>query len=198
MGSTSGWQAGGVFDIEVCEERPSLIVFRAIGRDAHKVFKDESGGHRWQRVPKHEKRGRVHSSTVTVAVLQEPDESTVRLDARDLEWQTTRSSGAGGQHVNKVESAVILRHRPSGLMVRVESERSQHQNRATALSLLRARLQQARQEEASAARSLDRRRQVGSGERGDKRRTIRCQDGTVQDHLTGRTWRFRDYERGEW
>lgn len=162
------------------------------------MFRDEAGGHRWQRVPPNEKRGRVHSSTITVAVLPEPTEAEVRIDPRDLDIQTCRSSGSGGQKVNKTESAVVVTHRPTGLMVRCETERSQHQNKATALALLRTRIRQAEQQRLAGARADDRRRQVGSGMRGDKRRTVRCQDGNVVDHVTGRTWRYRDYERGEW
>lgn len=189
---------GGGFDLEVVEVLPGFIVFRAVGREAQQVFRDEAGGHRWQRIPPNEKRGRVHSSTITVAVLSEPTEAEVRLDPRDLDIQTCRSSGSGGQKVNKTESAVVVTHRPTGLMVRCETERSQYQNKATALALLRTRIRQAEQQRLAGARADDRRRQVGSGMRGDKRRTIRCQDGSVVDHVTGRTWRYRDYERGEW
>jgi len=162
------------------------------------VFADEAGGHRWQRVPPSEKRGRVHTSTVTVAILPEPTEAQVKLDPRDLDIVTCRGSGPGGQHRNKTESAVQVTHRPTGVQVRCESERSQDQNKKTALAMLRARLWQAEQERAERERASDRRAQVGSGMRGDKRRTIRCQDGQVNDHVTGRTWRLRDYLRGEW
>ena len=140
----------------------------------------------------------MQTSTVTVAVLAEPTGVQVRLDDRDLEYRTCRASGAGGQKVNKTDSAVQLTHRPTGLMVRVETERSQHQNRATALALLRARLWQAEREARDAARASDRRTQVGSGMRGDKRRTIAVQRGTVVDHVNGRSWNLRDYLRGSW
>ena len=136
--------------------------------------------------------------TSTVTVLAEPTDVQVRLDDRDLEYRTCRASGAGGQKVNKTDSAVQLTHRPTGLMVRVETERSQHQNRATALALLRARLWQAEREARDAARASDRRTQVGSGMRGDKRRTIAVQRGTVVDHVNGRSWNLRDYLRGSW
>jgi peptide chain release factor 1 len=149
-------------------------------------------------VPPTEKRGRVQTSTVTVAVLAEPTSTQVRLDDRDLEWQTCRASGAGGQKVNKTESAVQLRHRPTGLTVRVETERSQHQNRATARALLGARLWDLHKRKAQGERDAQRREQVGAGQRGDKRRTIACQRGTVVDHVTGRNWPLRDYLRGAW
>jgi len=169
-----------------------------VGRDADDVFRDEAGGHRWQRIPPNEKRGRVQTSTVTVAVLPEPTETQVRIAPGDLEWATCRGSGAGGQHRNKTESAVQLVHRPTGVMVRCESERSQHQNRATALALLRARLWATEQEKRVGGIAASRKAQVGSGMRGDKRRTIRVQDGVVNDHVTGKRWSFRDYERGDW
>jgi peptide chain release factor 1 len=162
------------------------------------VFRDEAGGHRWQRIPPGEKRGRVHTSTITVAVLPEPTPAELRIAPGDVTRVTCRGSGAGGQHRNKTESAVVLTHRPTGLTVRCESERSQHQNEASALALLRARLHAAETERRRAARAGDRRRQVGCGMRGDKRRTIRCQEGVVIDHETGRTWNLRTYERGEW
>ncbi|MGN6103644.1 MAG: peptide chain release factor-like protein [Kofleriaceae bacterium] len=180
------------------EERVGLAVMRVRGRGVTTLFAGESGGHRWQRVPPNEKRGRVHTSTVTVAVLAEPLAHEVELRDRDLEIETMRGSGAGGQHRNKTDSAVRVRHLPSGIEVRCEAERSQHANRATALAVLRARLLEHQRAAATGQRADDRRRQVGSGMRGDKRRTIRTQDDQVQDHLDGRTWRFKAYARGEW
>lgn len=180
------------------EERPGFIVFRASGADAARVFLHEPGGHRWQRIPPTEKRGRVHTSTVTVAVLQEPEDSALVIPPAELEWRTSRGSGPGGQHRNKTESAVVLTHRPSGLTVRCESERSQHRNRDTALRLLRARLLQAREEGAARSLNAARRGQVGSGQRGDKVRTVRCQDGVVTDHRLGRKLSLEAYLRGDW
>lgn len=140
----------------------------------------------------------MHTSTVTVAVLSEPTQTQIVLRDEDLEYSTCRGSGAGGQHRNKTESAVQLRHAPSGLTVRCEAERSQMQNKLSALAVLRARLWQAKQTELHVARADERRRQLGSGMRGDKRRTIRVQDGIVNDHVTGKQWQFRAYERGDW
>lgn len=168
------------------------------GKQAERAFGREGGGHRWQRVPPTEKRGRVHTSTITVVVLPAPSAVEVVIDERDLRWSTCRASGNGGQHLQKTESAVQLEHVPSGIQVRCESERSQHQNRATALGVLRARLLAAAKEEAKRERDRARREQAGCGERGDKRRTIRQQDGLVHDHESGQTWSFRDYERGKW
>ena len=174
------------------------MVFRARGAGAGALFAAEAGGHRWQRVPPTEKRGRVHSSTVTIAVLPEPAPTALALPEADLEWSTCRASGSGGQHLQKTDSAVQVRHRPTGLTVRCQSERSQHQNRLAALATLRARLVAAAAHEAAAARAASRRAQVGTGMRGDKRRTVREQDGQVVDHVDGRTWRLRAYRRGTW
>ena len=154
-----------VFDVEEVESRPGLLVFRVTGPTAEATFRNEPGGHRWQRIPPNDKKGRVHTSTVTVAVMREPTETEVHVSERDLEWSTCRGSGAGGQHRNKTESAVICKHVPSGIAVRCESERSQHQNRRTALGILRARLVQAAEATASAAVGSERRAQVGSGQR---------------------------------
>jgi peptide chain release factor 1 len=122
----------------------------------------------------------------------------VQLDERDLEWSTCRGSGAGGQHRNVTASAYQVKHVPTGIHVRCESERSQHQNKATALATLRARIWELRQGAVNGARADARKNQVGSGMRGDKRRTIRTQDGFVNDHVTGRQWRYKDYVRGNW
>ena len=186
------------FEFELVEQRRGLIVFRAVGPRAAAAFRDEAGGHRWQRIPPNEKHGRVHTSTITVAVLPEPTEVDVRIAPGDLEWSTCFGTGPGGQKRNKTESTVLLTHRPTGLQVRCETSRSQQHNRIAALALMRAKLWARERERAHAERAQERRDQLGSGMRGDKRRTIRCQDGVVTDHLTGRTMRLRDYERGEW
>jgi peptide chain release factor 1 len=191
-------RGGGLFDAEIVEERSGFAVLRVSGKGASATFADEPGGHRWQRVPPNERRGRVHTSTVTVAVLDEPKPHELVVRESDLEEETMRGSGAGGQHRNKTDSAVRLTHKPTGIVVRCESERDQHRNRETARAVLRARLLEAQTNAANGARADDRKRQVGSGMRGDKRRTIRTQDDTVNDHVTGRQWRYKDYERGNW
>jgi peptide chain release factor 1 len=188
---------GAGFSVEILEQRRGLIVFRAAGPGAAERFRDEPGGHRWQRVPPGEKRDRVHTSTVTVAVLPEPTEVEVRIPDGDLTWSTCRGTGSGGQKRNKTESTVLLTHRPTGLQVRCETARSQQYNRMMALLLLRARLWADACARVHGERAADRRRQVGSGMRGDKRRTIRCQDGVVTDHVTGQRWNLRSYLRGE-
>ncbi len=173
-------------------------MFRATGHGAAELFAGEAGGHRWQRVPPTERRGRVQSSTITVAVLPEPEANELTIDPRDLEWSACRASGSGGQHLQKTDSAVQLRHAPTGLIVKAQGTRSQHENRAVALETLRARLAARARAASQRERAESRRAQVGSGMRGDKRRTIRVADDSVVDHETGRTWRYRDYTRGEW
>lgn len=194
--STRGWGPGGGFDLVLLEQRPGYLAFRAIGKGAATAFQREPGGHRWQRIPPTEKRGRVHTSTVTVAVLREPEAVEVRVDPGDLDWKTCRGSGAGGQHRNVTDSAVQLTHLPTGIMVRVESERSQHQNREAALGLLRARLLAMREGVVAQARSADRRAQVGTGMRGDKVRTIAVQRNEVVHHPTGARMTADRYLRG--
>lgn len=175
-----------------------MTVLRVTGRDAALAFADEAGGHRWQEARTTHGRDKVQTSTVTVAVLPEPSATEVVIRDGDLNWTACRGSGAGGQNRNKTNSAVQLTHLPSGLMVRCESERSQWQNRQTAMGLLRARLWQARQDTVAGQRADSRRAMLGSGQRGDKRRTIRAQDGQVNDHVTGRRWELKRYLRGEW
>jgi peptide chain release factor 1 len=190
--------AGRGLAVEILQVRAGVAVFRVDGAAAAEAFRDEAGGHRWQRVPDSEKHGRVHSSTVTVAVLPEPTATEVVVHPGDLEWSFSRGSGPGGQNKNKLETAVDLVHRPTGVRVHCESERSQHENKRIALAALRARLWQAQQEADTRARADLRRGQVGSAERSEKRRTVAVQRGQVVDHVTGRRWDIKAYLAGRW
>jgi peptide chain release factor 1 len=167
------------------------------GRGSRALFLPEAGGHRWQRVPPTEKRGRVQTSTITVAVLDPLVADRYELDLRDVEIRKTLGSGPGGQHRNKTESCVIATHKPTGLAVRVDM-RSQPQSLAMALRILSAKLADIETMERNQGRNAERRAQVGSGMRGDKIRTYREQDDRVTDHRSGATFRLSLWMRGDW
>ena len=157
------------------------------GAGAYSRLKFESGVHRVQRVPETEAGGRIHTSTVTVAVLPELDEVTFQLDPKDLQIDTFRSSGAGGQHVNKTESAIRITHLPTGTVVECQDERSQYKNKDRAMKILASRLYTAEQEKQAGAVAEQRRSQVGTGMRNERIRTYNFPQGRVTDHRIGLT-----------
>ena len=164
------------------------IVFTVSGEGAYSRFKYESGVHRVQRVPETESQGRIHTSTVTVAVLAEAEEVELDLnEERDIVMEVFRSSGAGGQHINKTSSAVRLIHKPTGMVVECQEERSQFKNRDKALKLLRSRLLAQKQQAQNDEIAADRRSQVGTGDRSERIRTYNFPEGRISDHRIGLT-----------
>jgi peptide chain release factor 1 len=159
------------------------IITRVVGQNVYSRLKFESGAHRVQRVPETESQGRIHTSACTVAVMPEADElDEVSLNKADLRVDTFRSSGAGGQHVNKTDSAIRITHLPTGIVVECQDERSQHKNRARAMALLQAKLQTAQRDAAAREQSETRRSLVGSGDRSERIRTYNYPQGRVTDH----------------
>ena len=189
---------GGVFESELIDQRPGLAVVAFTGPGVKQLFQHESGGHRWQRIPPTEKRGRVQTSTVTVAVFDPEDVVGNPLTYQDVDIATARGSGPGGQNRNKTESCVIITHKVTGLQVRIDNERSQSQNKAMAMKVLAARLYDAEREKAKSAKDDQRKQQVGTGQRGDKVRTYRTQDDQVTDHRTGLKSRLSKWYNGDW
>lgn len=177
-----GWQTEVMSASETELGGYKEIVFRVAGDKVYSRLKFESGVHRVQRVPETESQGRVHTSTTTVAVLPEAEEVDFYLDPNDLRIDTFRSSGAGGQHINKTSSAIRVTHIPTGTVVECQDERSQHKNKDKALRVLRSRLYEAEVEKQQAAIAADRKSQVGTGDRSERIRTYNFPENRVSDH----------------
>ncbi|MEK7635979.1 MAG: PCRF domain-containing protein [Patescibacteria group bacterium] len=166
-----------------------IFVGKISGENVYEELKHESGVHRIQRIPKTEKSGRVHTSTATVAILPEVEAKEIEINPADLEATFSRAGGPGGQNVNKVETAVRILHKPSGIVISSRAERSQHANREAALSILRAKLFEIKKASETQALGTNRREQIGAAERSEKIRTYNFPDDRITDHRINKKWR---------
>ena len=192
------------FKIEIINENETglggykEITFLVNGKGAYSRFKFESGTHRVQRVPDTESSGRIHTSTATVAVLPEAEDVEVDFNMNDVRVDTFRASGAGGQHVNKTSSAIRLTHIPTGIVVECQNERSQLQNKETAIKVLKTKLYELEQEKKNSEIAKERKSQVGSGDRSEKIRTYNYPQGRITDHRIGMTiYQFENFLNGD-
>lgn len=183
-----GWQVTTVDESRATMGGYKDASFEIKGKGVYKRFRFETGVHRVQRIPATEKSGRIHTSTASVVILPIRTKATVEINPADIEMEFTRSGGAGGQNVNKVETAVRLTHKPSGIVVRSQSERTQLRNKEKAIAILQAKLEELKIEEDAAKLSVDRKAQIGTGDRSEKIRTYNYPQDRITDHRIKESW----------
>ena len=189
-------QSGGGFDAEIISDLPGVVTLRVSGHGAKKCFKPEGGGHRWQRIPPTEKRGRTQTSSITVAIIGDSVGGQIEINPHDLRIDTYIGQGPGGQHRQKCATAVRITHIPTGVVSCCENERSRLQNERFAMEQLSARIAQATEQRRLDKENAARRGQIGTGYRGDKIRTIQMQNDRVTNHINGRKCSAKQYLKG--
>jgi peptide chain release factor 1 len=192
---TAKQPTGSVFEYSLLEERSGFISVIFEGQGARRLFAHEAGGHRWQRIPPTEKRGRVHTSTITVAVLNPDQPPELVLKPQDVQLTATTGTGPGGQHRNKTQSCIVATHKETGIKVRID-HRSQKQSKALALRILAERVLESKQARQQSSRAAKRKKQVGSGMRSDKVITLYVHRDRVVHHTTNKSTTYKRYSRG--
>jgi len=190
-------QCGSVFDYSLLDKKSGFISVLFSGNNVKEIFKNESGGHRFQRSSPTDKKGRIHTSTITVAVLEPLEFNINNLDMSQIDIRDQRGSGPGGQHRNTTNSCIVATHIPTGISVKID-EKSQYQSKRLALAILSQKIEAIKKEELVNNRNANRKNQVGSGMRGDKVRTYREKDDNVVDHKTGKIWSLKNWMKGNW
>ncbi len=183
-----GWKFFEIDSNQTSLDGYKTFIARIDGENVYNLLKQESGVHRIQRIPKTEKSGRVHTSTATVAVLPEIEAKEVNINQSDLEVTFSRAGGPGGQNVNKVETAVRILHKPTGIVVSSRTERSQHSNRESAMSILRSKLYEIQQQTEAQKLGINRKEQIGTADRSEKIRTYNFPDDRITDHRISKKW----------
>lgn len=183
------------FSVTTNHWREGFVSLWITGKGCKDYFDNEAGGHRWQRIPPTERRGRVHTSSITIAVLEKDDYKDVEIYPNEIRIETTRGSGAGGQHKNVTDSCVIITHLSTGIKV-VRDSRNQHKNKEEALAELKKRVNHFYRTGHIEGEVEERREQIGTGLRSDKRRTYRVKDDSVTDHITGKSCSFKQFMKG--